>query len=83
LGTIGPSSASTAACAACLALARWKPDVIALSVAEKAIALFGLIVAVALALMKIIPIVPGHFTLYEWLALAVWCVLGAVAALTR
>jgi hypothetical protein len=56
---------------------------VALSVPEKAIALFGLAVAVTLALMKIIPTVPGHFTLYEWLALAVWCVLGAFAALAK
>ena len=29
-------------------------------------------------LMKIIPLVPGHFTVYEWLALGVWIALGAI-----
>jgi len=54
-----------------------------LSAAEKAFALFGLVVAVALALMKIVPTVPGHFTMYEWLALAVWSVLGVFAAVAK
>lgn len=83
VGSVACAIGWAAACAACLALARWKPDVVALSAGEKAIALFGLVVAVALALMKIVPIVPGHFTLYEWLALAVWCVLGALAAVAK
>jgi APA family basic amino acid/polyamine antiporter len=43
------------------------------------IAVFGLLVAVAMVLMKILPVVPGHFTIYEWVALGVWIVLGAVA----
>jgi len=31
-----------------------------------------------MGLMKIVPGVPGHFTSYEWLALGVWIVLGAI-----
>jgi hypothetical protein len=31
-------------------------------------------------LMKVVPLVPGHFTVYEWLALGVWIALGVVAA---
>jgi amino acid transporter len=83
VGSVACAIGWATACAACLALARWKPDVIALSATEKVMALFGLAVAVALALMKIIPRVPGHFTLYEWLALAVWCALGAFAAIAK
>jgi amino acid transporter len=83
VGSVACAIGWAAACAACLALAHWKPDVVGLSIAGKAIALFGLVVAVALALMKIIPMVPGHFTMYEWLALGVWCVLGAVAGLAK
>jgi basic amino acid/polyamine antiporter, APA family len=77
VGSVACAIGWAAACAACLALARWKPDVIELSSAEKAIAFFGLVVAGALVLMKIIPTVPGHFTLYEWLTWAVWIALGA------
>ena len=43
------------------------------------IAGFGLLVALAMLLMKVVPAVPGHFSKYEWLALAGWVVLGAVA----
>jgi hypothetical protein len=50
---------------------------------ELMIAMFGLLVAVAMAMMKVIPGVPGHFTVYEWLALAGWIALGAIAAATR
>ena len=35
--------------------------------------------AIAMALMKLVPLVPGHFTVYEWLALAIWIALGAIA----
>jgi hypothetical protein len=34
-----------------------------------------------MALMKVIPLVPGHFTAYEWLALGVWVALGTAAAM--
>jgi uncharacterized protein (DUF2062 family) len=47
-----------------------------LSAGERAVAWFGLAVGVAMALMKLIPLVPGHFTIYEWLALAIWIALG-------
>jgi hypothetical protein len=35
-----------------------------------------------MALMKVVPFVPGHFTVYEWIALAVWIALGAAAAMS-
>ena len=83
VGSVASAIGWSAACASCLGLARCKPPVVALSAAEKAIAIFGLIVALALALMKIVPFVPGHFTMYEWMALGVWCVLGGLVALTK
>jgi hypothetical protein len=64
-------------------LAHCKPDVVRLSAPEKAITIFAFVVALALIVMKIAPAVPGHFTRYEWLALAVWCVLGTLAARAR
>jgi hypothetical protein len=27
-------------------------------------------------LVKVVPIIPGHFTRHEWIALAIWAVLG-------
>jgi hypothetical protein len=29
-------------------------------------------------LMKVVPAIPGHFTVYEWLALAIWIALGVL-----
>ena len=83
VGSVACAIGWAAACAACLAMARSRRDVLALSVAEQAIALFGLAVAIAMALMKIVPFVPGHFTVYEWVALGAWVLLGFVAAVSR
>ena len=80
VGSVACAIGWAASCAACLALARSKPDMIQLSMAQRVIAALGLAVATAMALMKIIPAVPGHFTEYEWLALAVWIILGTAAA---
>ena len=41
------------------------------------IAAVGVIVGALMILMKIVPAVPGHFTIYEWLALGIWIALGA------
>jgi K+ transporter len=39
-------------------------------------AAFGLLVTGTMVLVKVLPAVPGHFTRYEWLALAVWAAIG-------
>ncbi len=80
VGSVACAIGWSATCAACLALARARPDVMKLSRAERAVAWFGLAVGIAMALMKLIPLVPGHFTVNEWLALGIWIALGAVAA---
>jgi hypothetical protein len=77
VGSVACAIGWSATCAACLALARAKPNVMPLSAVERAVAGFGLAVGIAMALMKLVPLVPGHFTLYEWIALATWIVLGA------
>jgi hypothetical protein len=80
VGSVACAVGWSAACAACLALARVRPDVMKLSGFERAVAWFGLAVGVTMALMKVIPLVPGHFTTYEWLALGIWIALGAATA---
>jgi hypothetical protein len=50
-----------------------------LSAAECLVALLGLLVAIAMLLMKVVPAIPGHFTMYEWLALGIWIALGALS----
>jgi basic amino acid/polyamine antiporter, APA family len=44
---------------------------------ERLIAIVGVSVAFMMILMKIVPVVPGHFSGYEWLALITWAALGA------
>jgi basic amino acid/polyamine antiporter, APA family len=79
VGSVACAIGWSATCAACLVLARAKPDVTMLSAAERAIAWFGLAVGIAMALMKLVPIIPGHFTVYEWLALGIWIAIGIVS----
>jgi basic amino acid/polyamine antiporter, APA family len=78
VGSVACAIGWAATCAACLALARKSGDrAIALPPRERSVAAFGLLVTIAMASMKIVPVVPGHFTIYEWLALAVWIAMGA------
>ncbi len=80
VGSVACAIGWSATCAACLALSRRGNDRnFTLSPAEYAIAGFGLAVGIAMALMKVIHAVPGHFTVYEWLALGTWIVLGAIS----
>jgi basic amino acid/polyamine antiporter, APA family len=43
---------------------------------DRAAAAFGFLVTSLMILVKVFPIFPGHFTLYEWVALAIWGILG-------
>jgi amino acid transporter len=47
---------------------------------EKAIALIGVLVAGSFALLKIVPLIPGHFTLAEYIAFAAWIAVGALSS---
>ena len=49
--------------------------------AGRTAAIFGLLVTTLMVLVKIVPFVPGHFTRYEWIALAIWAVIGLVIRL--
>jgi amino acid transporter len=81
VGSVACAVGWSATCAACLALTRVRPGVMSLSGVERAVAWFGLAIGIAMALMKVIPLVPGHFTAYEWLALGIWIALGGAAAM--
>jgi basic amino acid/polyamine antiporter, APA family len=79
VGSVACAIGWAATCAAFLALASKRTAEIHFSSSERAISAFGLLVAVAMALMKIVPLVPGHFTIYEWIALDVWIALGLIS----
>jgi hypothetical protein len=36
----------------------------------------GIAVSLLLVLMKVVPLFPGHFSLAEWIALAIWLAIG-------
>jgi APA family basic amino acid/polyamine antiporter len=50
-----------------------------LSGMESLAAALGLLVAIMMMLMKVVPAIPGHFSAYEWLALGIWISLGMVS----
>jgi len=57
--------------AACASYYRMRP----LSL-RRAVAVVGVLVAIGMVLMKALPFIPGHFSLYEWIAFAAWLALG-------
>jgi basic amino acid/polyamine antiporter, APA family len=80
VGSVACALGWSATCAACLSLgSKAESRSITLSTAGRAIAVFGLLVGLAMALMKIIPVVPGHFTVYEWIAFGSWIMLGVIS----
>lgn len=56
---------------ACASYLRMKP-----SFWDRVAAAFGVCVTLAMVAVKVLPVVPGHFTRYEWLAFALWAAIG-------
>lgn len=82
VGSVACAIGWSATCAAYLALGR-NGQKCKISSAERALAILALLVGIAMVLMKILPAIPGHFTIYEWIALAAWIAAGAIASQTR
>src|SRR5882757_3040153 len=81
VGSVACAIGWAATCAAYLYMgwAGTLPGQANLSAVEWCVAGFGLLVAIAMLLMKIVPAIPGHFTVYEWLALVTWVALGVIS----
>jgi basic amino acid/polyamine antiporter, APA family len=81
VGSVACAIGWAATCAAYLKMGRSRklPGQKSLSTVEWIVAMSGLLVAIAMLLMKIVPAIPGHFTAYEWLALGIWIALGALS----
>ena len=43
---------------------------------RRGVAVVGVLVAVGMVLMKALPFIPGHFSVYEWIAFGGWASLG-------
>jgi APA family basic amino acid/polyamine antiporter len=67
---VGSLAAGVGWCAACAAFVRQGRGT------GVGLAIAGVVVSLAIILMKVIPAVPGSFTAPEWIALAAWCGLG-------
>jgi amino acid transporter len=64
--------------AVCAAFLRMSP-----TPRQTVIAAAGALVGLAMAFMKFLPFVPGHFSGWEWLALGVWILLGVAIGRPR
>jgi amino acid transporter len=70
VGSVASAAGWLAACASYFLLRSASPN--------RWIAGLGMAVALSMILMKVVPLVPGHFSRYEWLALGVWILVGIV-----
>jgi hypothetical protein len=68
---VGSLAAALGWMASCAAYLCMRPSLLG-----KAAASIGLVVTASMVLMKVVPQAPGHFSIYEWLALVVWVLLG-------
>ena len=68
---VGSVASAAGWLAACAAYYRMGP-----APGRRFVAAIGVLVALLMILMKVFPGIPGHFTGYEWLALAIWSSLG-------
>jgi amino acid transporter len=73
---VGALAAAVGWMSACAAYLRMRPNL-----RGRAAAAFGLLVTGLMVLVKVVPLVPGHFTRYEWIALAIWIILGVLITL--
>jgi basic amino acid/polyamine antiporter, APA family len=75
---VGAVTASVAWMAACASYYRMKPPW-----HRRAAAIFGLVATSVMIMVKVVPLVPGHFTSHEWIALAIWGMLGIAVRSSR
>jgi len=73
VGSVASAAGWLAACAAYYAM---RP-----SPRDRFVAAVGCAVGLIMVLMKVVPLVPGHFTGYEWLALGIWVAVGVALGL--
>lgn len=72
VGSVASAAGWLAACAAYYALGP--------APRQRLVAASGMLVALMMIGIKVVPVIPGHFTAYEWLALAIWVGLGVMLA---
>jgi basic amino acid/polyamine antiporter, APA family len=73
ISEVGSVASATGWLAVCAAYLSMKPGI-----ADRLIAMLGAFIGLAMILMKLMPFVPGSFSGWEWLALALWITLGTL-----
>jgi len=68
---VGSVASAVGWLAACAAYYQMRP-----ARGQRFVAALGVVLCTLMVLMKIAPAVPGHFSAYEWLVLAIWISLG-------
>lgn len=71
ISEVGSVASAIGWLAACAAYYRMGPPA-----RERFVAAAGVLVGFSMIAMKLAPGIPGHFSGYEWLALAIWSVIG-------
>jgi membrane associated rhomboid family serine protease len=78
ISEVGSVASATGWFAVCASYLLMKPRI-----ADRLIALLGALVGLAMVLMKLLPFVPGHFSMWEWLVLGLWIILGTLIGRPR
>lgn len=75
---VGALSSAVAWMAACASYYKMRPHGVG-----QAAAIFGLLVTSTMILVKVVPLIPGHFSWHEWVALGIWAALGTIVRRSR
>ncbi len=78
ISEVGSVASAVGWFAVCAAFLRTKP-----TTTDFMIALLGALVGLAMALMKFLPFVPGHFSTHEWIVFGLWIALGTAIGRPR
>jgi amino acid transporter len=76
ISEVGSVASATGWLATCTAYFWMRPKA-----GERFVAAFGMLICVGMILMKFLPFVPGHFSIYEWIALSTWTAMGIMLGL--
>src|SRR5271169_186414 len=83
ISEVGSVACATGWFAVCAAYLWMTPQGMRPRMADRLIALLGALVGLAMILMKLAPVVPGHFSGWEWLVLGLWIILGTLIGQPR
>jgi len=73
---VGSAASAFGWLASCVSMVLVLKNYVLPSIRLRVAAIFGAIVALALLSLKFLPFAPGHFTVAEYVALAIWLLLG-------